>query len=167
VNLYGYWLSRMAASRAAPTMMRAGPILLIAALIGQLQAPASGLHFALFLVSIALGMLLACTLFALVTISLLWTISGEGISRLTPPLVFFFSGMIIPLPLFPEWAQPALAVLPFRGLIDVPFRVYLGDLAPREVLTGFASQIIWIGVFVVLGRLLLARGLRRLVVQGG
>jgi ABC-2 type transport system permease protein len=167
VNLYGYWLSRMVASRAAPTIMRAGPILLIAVAIGQLMPPASAAHGLLFVMSITLGMLVASTLFALVTISLLWTISGEGISRLAPPLVFFFSGMIIPLPLFPAWAQPILAVLPFRGLIDVPFRIYLGDFPLREALLVMGQQIMWIVIFIVAGKLLLHRGLRRLVVQGG
>ena len=57
--------------------------------------------------------------------------------------------------------------MPFRGLIDVPFRIYLGNLSTPEIVTGFAQQIIWTILFLITGRLLLARGLKRLVVQGG
>lgn len=167
VDLYNYWLARAFSSRAAPLVMRALPIFLIAALIGQLHAPASVLHGALFVVSITLGLLVATALYATVTISLLWTISGEGASRIVPPLVFFLSGMIIPLPLFPNYLQPIIQVLPFRAMIDVPFRIYLGQLVPREILIGFVQQIVWIGVFIIAGRCLLTRGLRRLVAQGG
>ena len=37
--------------------------------------------------------------------------------------------MIIPLPLFPDWAQPVVWALPFAGLVDLPFRVYTGHIA--------------------------------------
>jgi ABC-2 type transport system permease protein len=167
VDLYNYWLARAFSSRAAPLALRVGPILLIAALIGQLAAPASAMHGLLFVVSIALGLLLAAVLFAVVTISLLWTISGEGLARIAPPMVFFLSGMIIPLPLFPEFLQPLIRAMPFRGMIDVPFRIYLGQLGRHDILIGFLQQTIWIGVFIFLGRALLSRGLKRLAAQGG
>jgi ABC-2 type transport system permease protein len=167
VDLYNYWLARSFSGRAAPMIVRAVPIILLAAVVGQLNAPASLLHAGLFLVSITLGLILAVVFFAIVTISLLWTVSGEGMARIAPPLVFFLSGMIIPLPLFPESVQPLIRAMPFRGIIDVPFRVYLGQLPPREVLGGFIQQIVWIAGFIVIGRILLARGLRRLVIQGG
>jgi ABC-2 type transport system permease protein len=167
VDLFNYWLARSFSSRAAPTVLRALPIIAVAALIGHLQAPASLLHGALFVVSLFLGLVLAAVLFAAVTISMLWTVSGDGISRLVPPLVFILSGMIIPLPLFPEFLQPMIRALPFRGMIDVPFRVYLGQMSPHEILAGSVQQIIWIGLFILLGRALLAAGLKRLVAQGG
>jgi len=167
VDLYGYWLARTFSGRAAPLLLRVGPILVIAALIGELHAPASVIHGLLFVVSISLGLLLSAVLFVLVTISMLWTVSGEGASRLAPPLVFFLSGMIIPLPLFPEFLQPLIRVLPFRGMIDVPFRIYLGQLAPSAIVIGFLQQLVWIGIFVLLGRLLLTRGLKNLVAFGG
>ena len=167
VDLYNFWLARSFSGRAAPMIVRALPIILIAAVIGQLNAPASWVHAGLFLVSITLGLILAVVFFAIVTISLLWTVSGEGMARIAPPLVFFLSGMIIPLPLFPESMQPLIRAMPFRGIIDVPFRVYLGQLSPGEVLVGFVQQVLWIAVFIVIGRVLLARGLKRLVIQGG
>jgi ABC-2 type transport system permease protein len=167
LDLYNYWLARSFSSRAAPMLLRAGPILLIAALIGQLHAPASWARAGLFVVSITLGLLLASVMFAAVTISLLWTISGEGAARILPPLVFFLSGLIIPLPLFPNFVQPILRALPFRGLVDVPFRIYLGQLAPTEICAGIAQQLVWIVLLAILGRVLLGRGLHRVVVQGG
>jgi ABC-2 type transport system permease protein len=110
---------------------------------------------------------LAAAFATLMTISLLWTISGEGIARLGPAIIFFFSGMVIPLPLLPAWAQPVLEALPFRGLIDVPFRIYMGHLSAHETLRSLAQQVAWVIALVALGRVLVARGTRRLVVQGG
>src|SRR5262245_16101618 len=79
VDLYNYWLARSFSSRAAPMILRAIPILIFAALIGHLTAPVSLTHALLFLVSLTLGLILSAVLFAVVTISILWTISGDGI----------------------------------------------------------------------------------------
>jgi ABC-2 type transport system permease protein len=75
--------------------------------------------------------------------------------------------MIIPLPLFPDWAQPALLAMPFAGLVDLPYRVYVGNMAPNSILAVILRQLLWTAALVPFGRWLLARGLRRVVVQGG
>jgi len=167
VDLYGYWLARSFSSRAAPMVLRAGPILLVAAAVGQLHWPASAVRGALFAVSIALGLVLASVMYATVTISLLWTISGDGVARIAPPVIFFLSGLIIPLPLFPNFVQPVLRTLPFRGLVDVPFRIYLGQMPAGAIGPGILQQVIWIVALAILGRMLLAIGLKRVVAQGG
>ena len=81
--------------------------------------------------------------------------------------VAIFSGMYVPLPFFPVWARTVLDVLPFRGLVDVPFRLYIGHIPPSEILPLFAHQLAWALGLIGLGRVLLARGIRRLVIQGG
>ena len=113
------------------------------------------------------AVLLSGAITTLLTISMLWTISGEGIAGILAAAVMIFSGMIVPLPLFPDWAQWLLDVLPFRGLVDAPFRLYLGHIPPSEALSVLFHQAAWIAIFVTAGRLVLARGTRRLVVQGG
>ena len=115
------------------------------------------------IVAVALG----CAITMLVHISLLWTISGDGISRLMPGLVTVFSGMVIPLPLFPDWAQPVLNALPFRALVDVPYRVYTGDIPTADALVPIALGAGWTVALIFFGRHFLRRGQRVLVVQGG
>ena len=100
-------------------------------------------------------------------VSLLWTLNGEGAVLLMAASVTFFSGMIIPLPLFPDWTQPIVQALPFAGLVDLPFRVYIGHIPPRDVVAVLRHQLLWTIALVLFGRWLLARGMRRIVVQGG
>jgi ABC-2 type transport system permease protein len=147
--------------------MRAVPIFAVAGLLFGLRAPATLPAAALFVFSSILGIALAAAITSLMTISMLWTVSGEGISRLAPALIFFGSGIGVPLPLFPSWLQNVIAVLPFRGLIDTPFRIYMGHLAGSEAFVAVAHQCGWLAVLVLLGRATLQRGLSRLVVQGG
>ena len=98
---------------------------------------------------------------------MLWTLSGEGVDRILPSFVTVLSGMVVPLPLFPDWMQPFLSWQPFRGLCDVPYRIYSGNIPISEAANEIVFTLAWTVVIVWFGRYLLSRGVRRLVVQGG
>ncbi len=174
-DLYALWFARILAMRTASVTLRCIPIFVLAGLLLPLMglsewglpAPVSfeaGLGFALsLLVALALG----CAITSLVHVSLLWTISGTGIANLVPSLVTLGSGMVLPLPLFPDWAQPLIRAQPFRGLCDTPYRIYAGDLAGWDAAAAMLHSLLWTVALVALGRALLAQGTRRVVVQGG
>jgi ABC-2 type transport system permease protein len=175
VDLYTLWYARALAWRTAPTVLRAIPMCVIAAaflpLIGlgewRLAAPPSMAAAVAFGATLACTLLLGCAMTTLINISLLWTLSGEGVVILLTTLVVFLSGMIVPLPLFPDWAQPIVQALPFAGLVDLPFRVFTGHIPPAGAVSVLQHQIFWTVVLVLFGRWLLAHGMRRVVVQGG
>jgi ABC-2 type transport system permease protein len=175
IDLYSLWYARALAWRTAPTILRAVPMCLIATvvlpLIGlgewRLASPPSIASAAAFGVTLVCTLLLGCALTTLINISLLWTISGEGAVILLTALVTFLSGMIVPLPLFPDWAQPVVQALPFAGLADLPFRVFTGHIPAGAVTFVLQHQIFWTIALVVFGRWLLSQGMRRVVVQGG
>ncbi|NCP33503.1 MAG: hypothetical protein GW867_26120, partial [Armatimonadetes bacterium] len=66
-----------------------------------------------------------------------------------------------------ELLQPALSLLPFRGLMDPPFRLFTGNLAATELPLVLTHQLVWTAAFILFGRWLLSRWTHRLVVQGG
>lgn len=167
LDLYTLWFMRAVAWRAAATLLRAVPLLVVALLFLGMRlpvSPAAALGFALTVLG---ALMMSAALTNLLNISLLWTLSGEGAMRLVPALVVLFSGNIVPLPLFPDWMHPLLSFLPFRGLVDAPFRLYLGHIPAVYTGAALAHQIAWTTAFVLMGRWMLARGTRRLVVQGG
>jgi len=96
-----------------------------------------------------------------------WTLAGQGISTMVGGLLFVLSGMIVPLPLMPDWLQPVLNALPFRGLIDIPFRLFTGSLPPGALPGLLAHQLGWTAALILIGRALARRAVRRLVIQGG
>ena len=174
LDLYGYWYARTLAFRTATTTLRAIPMVAFAMLL----LPAFGLaEWALpapsvtaligFLVAILAAALLSTAITVLAHISMLWTLSGEGVDRILPSFVTVLSGMVVPLPLFPDWLQPFLSWQPFRGLCDVPYRIYSGNIPISEAANEIVFTLAWTVVIVWFGRYLLSRGVRRLVVQGG
>ncbi|MEM7157302.1 MAG: ABC-2 family transporter protein [Myxococcota bacterium] len=167
VDLYGLWFSRALAVRTAPVLLRCVPMFVIAALWFDMGAPASVASGLAFTVSLIATAALAAALTTLLSISILVTISGRGVHVLTISVVNLFSGVIVPLPLLPDWIQPLVAFLPFRGLLDTPFRLYLGHLPPSAIWVAVGHQVLWTAMLVLAGRMILSRALRRIVVQGG
>ena len=167
LDLYGLWFSRALALRTAPTFIRSVPLLAIAILFLGMEAPATWAAAGTFVLAMLGALLLSCAITNVLNISMLWTTSGEGVTAFAAAAVLIFSGMIVPIPFFPDWAQRVLEVLPFRGLVDVPYRLYLGHIPPGDALSLLAHQVVWIVGLVAFGRWLLSRGVHRLVVQGG
>lgn len=167
IDLYGLWFARALAWRCAPVPLRVLPIFGIAYVFFGLQGAASPLSAGLFCISIVCALLLGTALTALMMVSLFWTVSSSGVVKVVTGLVVALSGMQVPLPLFPDWFKPVVYALPFRGLMDTPFRLYLGHIAPETAFFPILHQLIWSLIFIALGRWCLVRAQRRLVIQGG
>ncbi len=67
-------------------------------------------------------------------------------------------GAMIPLSLFPDWAQPVLAGLPFAYFVSFPLRVLLGLADEAEWLHGILVIALWSVVCTLLYRWVWMRG---------
>ena len=167
VDLYWVWFCRSVALRSIPTLMRGVPMLVVGGLFFGLRPPPS-LESGLASAAATFGaLILASAITTLMSISLMWTVSGLGVTRIVPAFAYCLSGIIIPIPFFPDWAQPVLYALPFRHMVDTPFRLYLGHIPAYQAIPLLAQEAAWAAVLILLGRWMLARGARRLVAQGG
>lgn len=175
VSLYKLWYARAIAMRLAPVFLRVIPMVLAAGFIlplmgaeqWALEAPGSLSVFFYFSLSVIAAFFLAASISVLMSISVMWTVSSAGIDQLMPSLIWIFSGIIIPLPFFPGWMQKIFYALPFRGMLDIPFRIYTGNITSSHILFSLGVQLFWIIVMIWIGSFLLKKGLRRIVVQGG
>lgn len=170
ISLYGYWYMKIIAQRISATLLRAVPLLVVAALLlpssYKMAGPASPEGFLAFILTMIIGVFLGGAISNLITISVLFTI-GDGVERLFPAIVMLFSGMTIPLAFFPDWSQKWLAWLPFSGLVDVPYRYYLGLYPPENLILTLGGQIVWTLLLFLFGQMMIRRARSRIVVQGG
>lgn len=167
LHLYGLWFTKSFAFRVIPTLLRFAPVLLTGWLWFGLSAPHSTAAVFSFCIALLLATFLSAAITTLILISLFWTLCGEGIQRLLAHVTLLFSGMIVPLPLFPSWMQPFLDIQPFRGIIDIPCRLYTGVIPPSEAPYYLGLQLAWIILFIFLGLKLMKRALRQFIIQGG
>lgn len=170
LDLYDLWYVRLMAGKTAAAVLRFPPLLALAFALPEpyrMHGPASIASFLAFLVALGGLVLLSCAICNMINVLNLWTVAGLGAARLIPALVMLLSGMVIPLAFFPNGLQTVLRLLPFAGTVDLPFRLYTGNLPASGILWCFPLQLFWTAVLVTLGRRLVATGRRRVVIQGG
>jgi len=170
LDLYAHWYSKVLANRVGGAVWRAGLTLIVALVVPaalRVSPPVSAAGFLFFLVSVCTGALL-CAAFAMlmaaVRVGLTW---GEGPTYILEMTGMLLNGSYFPLALWPDFMQRFLLLQPFAGLMDIPFRLYLGLIATGDGLWAIGLQVSWTVVFIVAGRVLLNRRVSHLIVQGG
>jgi len=132
-----------------------------------LSLPANFWAFVLFLVSmvIALFTVVAISMF---TVDLIFkTQSQKGVVVMITTLCAILNGSFIPMPLLPQSVQNVLNYLPFRFTADLPFRIYMGNVSLTDGLIAIGMSIVWLVILVVVGKLLIKKSLKKVVIQGG
>lgn len=117
--------------------------------------------------SALLALLLSASMVMLLNVAATAALNERGINALAAPLVIVFSGNLLPLALLPDAWQTALLLQPLAGVMDIPARLYFGQLVGAQAWAALGLQALWTVLLVALGRAALARTLRRLEVQGG
>ncbi|MBM2850859.1 MAG: transporter permease [Anaerolineales bacterium] len=90
-----------------------------------------------------------------------------GIGRMAWIVVTFLSGFLMPVAFLPDWMQALMRYTFFPAMINTVVEVYLGLLDGPALLNALAAQLLWAVILYALARLVLAAGVRKLVIQGG
>lgn len=175
VDIFGFWFSKQVAQRIVPTTLRCIPIILVSSilfpLIGEgewaLNAPDTIGAALLFLLSLIMAVIISTAFSLMLSVVMFWTISSEGIATLLPVVIWTFSGILLPLSFFPKIARDILQYLPFRGIMDIPFQIYVGSMTGCVALKAIMLQAVWGVTLLLVVRFFLNHGLKRVVVQGG
>lgn len=169
-DLYSMWTSKILGERISNLCLRCLPVLFIAILLPgafHLDLSITLPRFLIFCVSLILSAFLMVAIILFYHIICLFTLDEKGVVNILMVLTDILSGLVIPIPFFPEYLQNISNILPFRYVSDFPFRLYVGNISMTEGLYGIIIQIIWIIIMVLAGRMLMKVALRKTVVQGG
>ena len=170
INLYQVWYMKLLSKRLSQGVLRFAPVIILGFLMPypyNLSLPESLLSFALFILTLTLGLTLLVAISMLIYISVFKTMSPIGSIGILSIIGEFFAGMTIPIPLMPQRIQQLCTLLPFRWTSDLPLRVYSGSIGTTEAMTGIAIQVLWIIILILAGAYAMKRVTRLSVVQGG
>ena len=148
-------------------VFRGLPPYVLGTLAFHLRLPPDAPMAAAFLASTALAVGLAAAYGFIIQSTAFWLLDVRGPNQVGWIAAQFFAGTYVPLVLFPSWLEPAARALPFASMIQLPVEVFLGKHTGVDLLGVFAIQLVWLAALVAVGRVLLARATRRLVIQGG
>lgn len=167
LDFYGFWLAQDLGRAAWHLIGRGLPILLVYPLFFDFVWPASGLTWLLVGVSMVMAVLISFSWRFLVNIGAFWTVDAYGLGRIAFMSVLLLSGFLIPITYYPDWLRSLLAFLPFTAMVNTPIEVYLGMPSGTPIPRALFVQAFWVVALMWLARAAYARGVARLVVQGG
>ncbi|MET9801380.1 ABC-2 family transporter protein [Streptomyces sp. NPDC006368] len=166
-DLQLWWLS-VALGRSGFLLLGRGVVpMAIGALAFDIALPARPLTWLAFLLSVALGVVVSFAVWYLVALSAFWLMDGAGVVQVAWLSGTFFSGMLLPLTVFPGLLGEVARVLPWASMLQVPADVFLEKRTGWGLVEAYAFQACWALVLLAAGRVLQRAATRRVVVQGG
>lgn len=170
IDLYSHWFAKTAASRLTPMFWRGSVTLIFGVLMPlsyRLSPPISFLNLMYTLISVCTALLL-CSAYAMLTCAVRLNITwGDGPTYIMMLIGGVLSGAYLPLQLWPKFMQDFLLIQPFAGYLDIPLRLYIGTLPISSAAWAIGLQLLWTILFLIIGRILLSKRLKSIIVQGG
>ncbi|OLT21876.1 ABC transporter permease [Pseudonocardia sp. CNS-139] len=145
-------------------LLRLLPPAAFGAVLFPFRWPENPLTWASFAVSVLLAVVVCFGIRFLLNLTAFWLLDARGVIAAWGAAGGVLSGLVVPIPWFPGWAQAVLAWTPFPALLQTPIDVFTER---GDALALLATQLAWAAVLLLAGRVVLARAVRRLVVQGG
>lgn len=158
--------SEMLASKAV-AMITVIPAMIALALVFKPRFELVPWSLVALIPALILAFALRYVLMYVLALTAFWTTRLGGLFELWYGVEFFFSGRVAPLTVLSEWAQQVANLLPFKWMFYFPLELLLGRSQPDEMLFGFAMQILWLTVMVLVIRFVWQRATRRYAAVGG
>jgi ABC-2 type transport system permease protein len=167
VSMLAWWLATDLGRAGYHLLTRGLAPTVVGALLFHLRFPADVVTWLLFGCSVALAVVVSFGLRMLVASSAFWLFDASGVKTLSAVFAMFFSGLAVPLVLFPGWTREVAMALPWSAFLQVPADVWLGHRAGLRALEGLCFQAFWAAVLLGLCAAVLRLAERKVVVQGG
>lgn len=161
---------QMLAAQVGGTAALAPFLLLVlpfALLVGGAAAPPSAWAAPAYAVSLLLAYVISQLLALLVGMVAFWTVENTGIFMIYRIAAQFLSGAMVPLWFMPGPLRAVAQVLPFQATAYTPTATYLGEIHGTGLAVALGVQAMWVALLAALTRLVWARAVHRVVVQGG
>lgn len=143
------------------------PGMAIAMLLFPVQLPTDPAAWAGFLVMLFFSFLINSQINVITGLSAFFVENNEGMMRMKRVIVDLFSGLIIPISLFPGWLSSILKLLPFQAITYLPGSVFTGRVQGVGIWNVLGIQIFWFLALLIPIVWLYHAARQRLFVQGG
>lgn len=141
---------------------------LFAALLGQLDGPASPAAAVLYLTSLVLAYVISILIGLLMGLVAFWTVQSLGVGVIYEFASQFFGGALIPLAFFPQLLLGLARLLPFQALVSTPVSIYTGSISTSpDLVAAFGLQVFWVVTLALLVGWVWRYARRVVTVQGG
>jgi len=167
VGLLGWYLAGDLGRATYHLLTRGVAPTFVGLLLFDIRMPDGPVAAIAFLVSLPLAVTVSFALRFLVASTAFWMLDASGPRVLSGALALFFSGMVLPLVLFPGWLGVLARALPWSAMVQVPNDLWLGQHPGVDALQAIGFQLAWALALLGCCALVLRAATRKVVLQGG
>lgn len=161
------WLAQDYGRAMFQLAARSVPPFVVGVLAFELALPAAPSGWLALVPSLALAVGVSFGWRFCVNLTAFWLLDHRGVAGIAILVAMLLSGFLVPLAMFPDTVRALIYLLPFSSMIAIPIDIFLGKLQGPELVAALLLQAFWVVAMLLLGRLMLAAALRKLVIQGG
>jgi ABC-2 type transport system permease protein len=167
VGIVGWYLAADLGRAAYHFLTRGIGPTVIGFLLFEIALPSGPVAAAAFAVSLVLAVVVSFGVRFLVATTAFWLLDQSGVRVMSGAFALFFSGMMLPLVLFPGWLGTLAAALPWSAYLQVPADIWLGKRTGADLVAALGFQVFWALVLLGFCQAALRAATRKVVVQGG
>ena len=167
VGLVGWYLASDLGRAAYHLLTRGIGPTVIGFVFFDIRLPAGPTAALGFAVSLVLAVVVSFAIRFLVASSAFWLLDQSGVKVMSGAFAIFFSGMMLPLVLFPGWLGTVARALPWASYVQVPADIWLGKHTGTGLLSALGFQVLWAVLLLAACQGVLRLATRKVVVQGG
>lgn len=148
-------------------LMFTAPGLLLVSFLFPVKLPTDIGVWGVYLLMLFFAFLINSQINIITGLSAFFMENANGMIRMKRTLIDLFSGLILPISMFPGWAEKVMNVLPFQAITYLPSSVFTGRVTGISIWPVFAIQISWFLILIIPIIVLWRLARTRLFVQGG
>jgi ABC-2 type transport system permease protein len=143
------------------------PGMVVVSLLFPVQLPTDLSRWLIYLLMLFFSFLINSQINIITGLFAFFLENNEGLMRMKRVAVDLFSGLIIPISLFPGWTAKVLQWLPFQAITYLPGSVFTGRTTGAAVYSLLGIQLLWFLLLIIPIYWLWIKARTRLFVQGG
>ncbi|MFD0617546.1 MULTISPECIES: ABC transporter permease [Paenibacillus] len=144
-----------------------GPGMIIACILFPVKLPTDPAAWTAFLFMLLMSFLINSQINIFTGLLSFFVENNEGMMRMKRVLVDLFSGVIVPISLFPGWLSGIMKFLPFQAITFLPSSVFTGRIQGTGIWQVLGIQLLWFTILILPIFLMWRSARHRLFVQGG
>jgi len=143
------------------------PGMILVSFLFPIYIPSSIDVFILYFISITMAFLINTQINLITGILTFYFFNIDGLMHTKRVIIDLFSGLLIPIMLFPTWAANLLQFLPFQAISYLPAMIFTEGITGSKAFEAIGIQFFWFLILFIPISFLWSRAKRHMIVQGG
>lgn len=118
------------------------------------------------IIAVILALVLNFMIAGSISLFAFWLEDVRSMRFIYQKIVFIFGGLLFPIDIYPEFLRNIIHYLPFEGILYGPAKTLVNfDFVYWQILV--VKQVVWILVFLIIIKIIYARGIKKVNLNGG